>query len=156
MGTRPDGGGSPATATRLRGGFFVARGMEGGLNFLIVFLGAGLGGAARHGINMTVMRMGWLSFPIGTLFINVLGSFLMGVIAEYFALRSHLPMQGRLFLTTGILGGFTTFSAFSLDAALLIERGQNWLAASYVVASVVLSIGGLFLALAAVRWGLKV
>jgi CrcB protein len=130
--------------------------MEGGLNFLIVFLGAGLGGAARHGVNMIVMRMGWLAFPVGTLFVNVLGSFIMGVIAEYFALRSHLPMQARLFLTTGILGGFTTFSAFSLDAALLIERGQTWLAASYVVASVVLSIGGLFLALAAVRWGLKV
>ena len=65
--------------------------------------------------------------------INVLGSFAMGLIAEYFALRRGLPQHWRLFLTTGILGGFTTFSAFSLEAALLYERGQIGGAAIYVV-----------------------
>ncbi|WP_342163164.1 CrcB family protein [Methylobacterium sp. SD21] len=81
----------------------------------------------------------------------MLGSFLMGLIAEYFALRSGLPMQLRLFLTTGILGGFTTFSAFSLDAALLFEKGQAGAAFAYVTGSVVLALGALFLALMVVR-----
>lgn len=118
--------------------------------FLIVFLGAGLGGAARHGVNLAVLRLG-LTAPVGTLAVNVVGSFLMGVLAEYFALRAHLPQQWRLLLTTGVLGGFTTFSAFSLDAALLYERGKPALAAAYVCASVALSITALFGGLAIVR-----
>ena len=69
----------------------------------------------------------------------------------WFAFRGQAPQELRLFLTTGILGGFTTFSAFSLDVALLYERGQPWLGATYVTASVVLSIGGLFAAL----WGMR-
>jgi CrcB protein len=73
------------------------------------------------------------------------------LIAEYFALKAGLPQHLRLFLTTGILGGFTTFSAFSLEAALLYERGQVIGAAVYVVASVVLAIAGLFAGLAIVR-----
>ena len=91
------------------------------------------------------------TFPLHTLVINVLGSFLMGLIAEYFALKANLPPAWRLFLTTGVLGGFTTFSAFSLDAALLYERGQLTAAAVYVAASVVLSIVGLFAGLAVIR-----
>jgi CrcB protein len=75
----------------------------------------------------------------------------MGLIAEYFALKGSLPQHLRLFLTTGILGGFTTFSAFSLEAALLYERGQLAGAAIYVVASVVLAIAALFAGLAIVR-----
>jgi CrcB protein len=121
------------------------------VGFLIVFLGAGVGGALRHGVNLAVLRLGWSAFPVGTLAINVLGSFLMGLLAEYFALKGHLPQQARLFLTTGMLGGFTTFSTFSLDAALLYERGRTELAAAYVLGSVVLSIGALFAALALVR-----
>jgi CrcB protein len=121
------------------------------MNYLIVFFGAGLGGAVRHGVNILVPRLVGFGFPAHTLIINVLGSFLMGVIAEYFALRAHLPPLWRLFLTTGVLGGFTTFSAFSLDAALLYERGQLATAALYVVGSVVLSIAGLFAGLALVR-----
>lgn len=124
---------------------------EGSLSYLIVFLGAGVGGALRHGINMTVIRLGWTAFPVGTLAINILGSFLIGVIAEYFSLKSHLPQHSRLFLTTGILGGFTTFSAFSLDAALLYEHGKPVLACTYVLASVILSIGALCAALAITR-----
>ena len=75
----------------------------------------------------------------------------MGLIAEYFALKAGPPQRTRLFLTTGSLGGFTTFSAFSLDVALLHERGQIAGAAIYIIASVVLAVGALFLGLAIVR-----
>jgi fluoride exporter len=119
--------------------------------YLIVFLGGGLGAALRHGVNIAAARFAGTGFPYGTLFINVAGSLAMGLIAEYFALKSGLPQHWRLFLTTGILGGFTTFSAFSLEAALLYERGQIAGAAIYVVASVVLAIGALFAGLAIVR-----
>jgi fluoride exporter len=91
-------------------------------------------------------------FPLGILAINVIGSCAMGLVAGWFAYRGQAPQELRLVLTTGILGGFTTFSAFSFDAALLNERGQPWLAAAYVAASVVLSIGGLFAAL----WGMRI
>jgi CrcB protein len=121
------------------------------MGYLIVFLGGGIGAALRHGINLTAFRLVGTGFPYGTLLINVLGSLAMGLIAEYFALKGGLPQHWRLFLTTGILGGFTTFSAFSLEAALLYERGQLAGAAIYVVASVVLAIAALFAGLAIVR-----
>jgi len=121
------------------------------MGFLIVFLGGGIGAALRHGVNIAAARLLGTAFPYGTLAINVLGSLAMGLIAEYFALKVGLPQRWRLFLTTGVLGGFTTFSAFSLEAALLYERGQIAGAAIYVVASVVLSIGALFAGLAIVR-----
>lgn len=122
------------------------------MGYLIVFFGAGIGGALRHGVNLAAYRvLGGGSFPYGTLAINVLGSFAIGLIAEYFALRSGLPQHLRLFLTTGILGGFTTFSAFSLEVALLYERGQVAAGVAYAIGSVVLSVGALFLALALVR-----
>jgi CrcB protein len=110
------------------------------MNYLIVFLGAGIGGAGRHGVNVLSARLFGTGFPAGTLVINVLGCLVMGLIAGAFAFRGHLPQELRLFLTTGILGGFTTFSAFSLDAALLWERGEVGLAALYVGASVILSL----------------
>lgn len=89
--------------------------------YLVVFAGAGLGGALRHGVNVVVVRGLGLEFPFATLFINVIGSFAMGVVIGYFALMGQAtPQHMRLFLTTGILGGFTTFSAFSLDAAALL------------------------------------
>jgi fluoride exporter len=119
--------------------------------YLIVFLGAGLGGALRHGVNLASARLFWLDFPYGTLIINVVGSLAMGLIAEYLALKAGASQAWRLFLTTGILGGFTTFSAFSLDAALLWERGATGQAALYVAASVALSIAGLFLGLWLIR-----
>jgi CrcB protein len=121
------------------------------MGFLIVFLGGGLGAALRHGVNITAARLLGTGFPYGTLTINILGSLVMGLIAEFFALKSGLPQHWRLFLTTGILGGFTTFSAFSLEAALLYERGEVAGAAIYVVASVVLAIGALFAGMAIVR-----
>ncbi|WP_151953378.1 fluoride efflux transporter CrcB [Sphingomonas sp. EC-HK361] len=124
--------------------------------FLIVFLGAGIGGMARHGVNLFAVRVMSVDFPWGTLAVNVVGSFLMGLIAEYFAMRTHLPQQWRLFLTTGVLGGFTTFSAFSLDTALLVEKGRMMTALGYALGSVVLSVGALFAALALVRSSLRI
>ncbi len=91
------------------------------------------------------------AFPYGTLLINITGSFIMGLVAAYFAFKGGASQHWRLFLTTGILGGYTTFSAFSLDAALLYERGQIGMAALYVIASVAISIVGLFAGLALVR-----
>lgn len=116
--------------------------------YLMVFLGAGIGGMMRHAVNAAAARMFGYGFPSGTMIVNVAGSFLMGVLAGYFALRTGLPQSLRLFLATGVLGGFTTFSAFSLDAALLIERNSYGQAAGYVLGSLVLSIGGLFAGLA--------
>ncbi len=121
------------------------------MGYAIVFLGGGLGAALRHGMNLGVARWLGTAFPYGTLVINVTGSLIMGLVAGYFAFRGDASQSWRLFLTTGILGGYTTFSAFSLDAALLYQRGEISAAAIYVVASVALSIGGLFAGLALAR-----
>jgi len=121
--------------------------------YLIVFLGAGIGGALRHGVNVSAARLFGAGFPFGTLIVNILGSFLMGVLAGYFAFRPGIAQHMRLFLTTGILGGFTTFSAFSLDTALLVERHAYALAAGYAVGSVAASVGALFLGLSLFRGG---
>jgi CrcB protein len=122
-------------------------------SYILVFLGAGIGGALRHGVNVGCARMCGTAFPWGTLTVNVLGSFIMGVLAAWLAFKAgegwSQPL--RLFLTTGILGGFTTFSAFSLDAVLIWERGQVGLAVAYVAASVLLSIAGLVAGLGLVR-----
>ncbi len=121
------------------------------MSYLIVFLGGGLGTMMRHGVNVASLRLLGPSFPYGTFFINVSGSLIMGLIAGWFAFKGDAPQELRLFLTTGILGGYTTFSAFSLDAALLYERGEWGAAALYVGGSVALSIAGLFLGLWLVR-----
>jgi len=121
------------------------------MNFLIVFLGAGFGGAARQAVNVASMRLIGTGFPYGTLIVNIGGSLMMGLFAEYWALKSGLPQSARLFITTGFMGGFTTFSTFSLDTAYLWERGEGWMALGYAVLSVVLSVGALFTGLATVR-----
>jgi fluoride exporter len=121
------------------------------MGFLIVFLGGGIGAALRHGVNLASARMFGLAFPYATLIENVTGSLVMGLLAAYFVAKAGVPQHWRLFMTTGILGGYTTFSAFSLDTALLYERGELGLAAVYVLLSVALSIGGLFAGLALVR-----
>jgi CrcB protein len=119
--------------------------------YLLVFLGAGIGGALRHGVNVGSARLFGLGFPTGTLIVNVVGSFLMGLLAGYFLARPGVSQPARLFLTTGILGGFTTFSAFSLDTALLMERHAYAMAAAYVAGSVVASILALFIGLSLFR-----
>jgi CrcB protein len=119
--------------------------------YLIIFLGAGIGGALRHGVNAGSARLWGYGFPFGTLIVNVAGSFLMGLLAGYFAFRPGIGQHARLFLTTGILGGFTTFSAFSLDTVLMVERHAYGLAAGYAVGSVVASVSALFFGLAVFR-----
>jgi CrcB protein len=121
--------------------------------YFIIFLGAGIGGALRHGVNLAAARQFGFGFPFGTLIVNVVGSFLMGVLAGYFMLRPGLNQHLRLFLTTGVLGGFTTFSAFSLDTALLVERHAYGMAAGYAVGSVAASVSALFFGLAMFRGG---
>jgi fluoride exporter len=122
-------------------------------SYLLVFLGAGIGGALRHGVSVGCARVCGTAFPWGTLTVNILGSFIMGALAGWLAFKADEGWSQplRLFLTTGILGGFTTFSAFSLDAVLIWERGQNGLAATYVAASVLLSIAGLVAGLGLAR-----
>jgi fluoride exporter len=119
--------------------------------YLIIFLGGGVGAAIRHGINIAGLRAMGPDFPYATMFINITGSIIMGVVAAYFAFKGDASQHWRLFLTTGILGGYTTFSTFSLDAALLYERDQYLLAAVYVLGSVIVSIAALFAGLAVVR-----
>lgn len=120
-------------------------------SYLTVFVGAGIGGALRHGVNVAALKLLGAGFPYGTLIVNVAGSFIMGLLIGWFAHRADPGQSWRLFLTTGLLGGFTTFSTFSLDAALLYERGQLWAAASYAAASFGLAIGGVFAGLHLVR-----
>ncbi|MEO8145475.1 MAG: fluoride efflux transporter CrcB [Betaproteobacteria bacterium] len=118
---------------------------------LAVAAGGALGSVARFLVGIGATRLFGLAFPWGTLLVNIAGSFLIGVLVELFALKLDLPQEARGFLTVGICGGFTTFSTFSLDAYVLIERGDWWLAAGYVVGSVALSIGALIAALHLVR-----
>lgn len=119
--------------------------------YLLVFLGGGIGAAMRHGVNVAFARWFGTSFPFHTLFENVSGSLVVGLVAGYFAFQTDASQHLRLFLTTGILGGYTTFSAFSLDSVLLWERGQWGLASTYVLASVAASIIGLVAGLSLVR-----
>ena len=123
------------------------------LAYFLVFLGAGLGGCLRHTINLLAARAFGINFPWGTFIINISGSLVMGLIAGWLAFRAgeSWTQHVRLFLLTGILGGYTTFSAFSLDAALIYERGQLGMSALYVFGSVGLAIAGLFSGLAIVR-----
>lgn len=118
----------------------------------LVALGGGIGAGCRHLVNIAALRLFGPGFPVGTLAVNVVGGLLMGILVGYFALRYTGGGQGlRLFLATGILGGFTTFSAFALDAVILWQRGEVLAALAYVTASVVLSIGAVLAGLAMVK-----
>jgi len=110
-------------------------------NLLLVMLGGAIGAGARHLAGVAGLR--WLGpgFPWATLFVNLLGSLLMGLLAGWLVQKGG-GEQTRLFLAVGILGGFTTFSAFSLETFLMLQRGETASAAAYVAASV---IGGVFL-----------
>jgi CrcB protein len=120
--------------------------------YLLVFFGGGLGATLRHAINMACAKAFGTDFPYGTFVINITGSTVMGLIAGYLAFKGTASQHWRLFLMTGILGGYTTFSAFSLDTVLLYERGALGAAALYVLGSVILSIAGLFAGLALIRY----
>jgi CrcB protein len=121
------------------------------IGYVVVFVGAGTGGMLRHFMNMWVARIAGTSFPMHTLAINITGSMIMGIVTALFALKGGNTGHLRLFLATGILGGYTTFSAFSLDAVLLWERHDYLSAAYYVGGSVVLSLLGLMAGLWLVR-----
>jgi CrcB protein len=112
-------------------------------HYLIVFLGGGIGAALRHGVNRVSLAWFGPGFPVGTLLVNIVGSLAMGLLIGIFAAMEPVSNNMRLFIATGILGGFTTFSAFSLDALTLWERGELGLAALYVVASVLLSLAAI-------------
>ncbi len=120
-----------------------------------VALGGAVGASARYGMAALMLRLLGPAFPWGTLTVNVAGSLAMGLLIEALALRFSISPEVRAMLVTGFLGGFTTFSAFSLDTANLIERHAYGPAAAYVAASVVLSVGALFAGLMIGRavWG---
>lgn len=118
---------------------------------LIVAAGGAIGAAMRHLVGMAALRWAGPTFPWGTLAVNLAGSFLMGVLIELLARKAGVSAEVRLFAATGVLGGFTTFSAFSLDVVVLWERGALLAAAGYTLVSVVGAVAALFAGLAIVR-----
>jgi len=116
-----------------------------------VAVGGAIGSVARYLVGIASGKLLGFSFPWGTLTINVVGSFLIGVFVELFALRWNLPQVWRAFLTVGLCGGFTTFSTFSLDSYLLMVRGELWATGAYAIGSVVLSIAALIAGLQLIR-----
>ncbi|WP_374388443.1 fluoride efflux transporter CrcB [Sandaracinobacter sp.] len=114
------------------------------MSFLLVGLGGALGAMARFGVGRIV---GVTALPWATLSVNVLGGFAMGLLAGWLAVRGSGGEGWRLLLGVGVLGGFTTFSAFSLEMMLMLERGEMLTAIGYALASVVLSVGALALGL---------
>ncbi len=121
------------------------------LNFLLVAVGGAVGSMLRYATNLGATRLLGPGFPWGTLIVNVVGSFVIGVFVETIARRFDASEPVRLLLVTGFLGGFTTFSSFSLDAAALLERGAGLLAFAYVGASLLLSLGAVFAGLVLTR-----
>ncbi len=121
-------------------------------HLLLAAVGGALGAGARHLVNVAMLAWFGPGFPWATFTVNVIGSLIMGIVVE-----ALMPLSGasgaawRIFLATGILGGFTTFSAFSLDAWLLYERGQHVALVLYVALSVILSVAALVLGMALVR-----
>jgi len=119
--------------------------------FLLVGLGGAVGSMARYGVGRLV---GVTGFPVATLVVNVVGSLLMGVLVGWLARTTPAwSEEARLLLATGVLGGFTTFSTFSLDAITLIERGEVAQASAYIALSLLLSLGALVLGLWLMRGG---
>ena len=118
---------------------------------LAVALGGAIGSVGRYLAGIAIGQWLGTALPYGTLAVNVLGGFLMGVVAGLGAFAWQPPAELRAFLATGILGGFTTFSTFSLEAGLMIERGDFAAAAVYILGSVVFSVGALFAGLWLVR-----
>ena len=118
---------------------------------LAVAGGGALGAVARYLVYIAAGRLLGPDFPYGTLIVNIAGSLVMGALVEIMALVWSTSSEMRLFLIVGFLGAFTTFSTFSLDFALLYERGRFFLCAVYVAASVVGSVGALFLGMWAFR-----
>ena len=121
------------------------------MEIISVAVGGALGAVCRYLLGNFISRASGSALPWGTFAINIIGCFCMGLLMTLIVERGLLPAAWRLFLCVGLLGGFTTFSAFSLEAALLIERRQWLVAGGYVAASAVLSIAALFLGLMMAR-----
>lgn len=121
------------------------------LNFLIVGLGGAIGSMLRHGAGLLSLKLGVVGFPWATLAVNILGSLCIGIIIGLLAHVQNWSEEIRLFTVVGVLGGFTTFSAFSLESVLLFERGQYVYAGLYITGSVLLSITATFLGLFLIR-----
>lgn len=120
-------------------------------HLIIVASGGAVGACLRYLTGVYALRLMGASFPWGTLVVNVLGSFLMGLVAEYIVRKLGAGNEMRLLIMTGLLGGYTTFSAFSLDAVLMLERGAFSGAAAYIAANVIGSIAALMLGLMLAR-----
>jgi len=119
--------------------------------FLAVAAGGAFGAVCRYLVYVLAGQILGAGFPFGTLIVNIVGSFIMGVLVEGAALAWTMGPQLRLFLVVGTLGAFTTFSTFSLDVAVLYERGRLGLVAGYILISMICSIGALFAALYVMR-----
>jgi fluoride exporter len=120
-------------------------------HLILVAVGGAIGSSVRHLVNMASLKLLGPNFPWGTVAVNVVGSFVMGVFVELLARRYQGSNELRLFFATGILGGFTTFSAFSLDFAVLWGRGEMGQATAYAAGSVIVSLVALFVGLWLVR-----
>lgn len=126
--------------------------VSGGMSSLLyVALGGAIGACSRHLLGQALMRLSSGGFPYGTFTANIVGSFLMGLLAAWLAARSSADSAARLFLGVGLLGGFTTFSAFSLDAIMMLEKKAYGPFISYVGGSVALSLAALLLGLILAR-----
>ncbi|MCO5733868.1 fluoride efflux transporter CrcB [Rhizobium sp. SSA_523] len=110
------------------------------VNILLVAAGGAIGSVFRYLTGILMTRLLGLSFPWGTLTVNILGSFAIGFLSELIARKLNASMEMRLFIVVGVLGGFTTFSSFSLDTVALIERGAATAAFAYIATSVILSL----------------
>ena len=115
--------------------------MSPALGYVLVFVGGGLGAAARHAVNRTALTLIGPNYPAGTLIVNIAGSIVMGMLASWFAFRGETTTgPERLFLTTGILGGFTTFSTYTSDTRALLQDGHAGTAAAYLLGTLVLGL----------------
>ena len=119
--------------------------------WIAIAAGGAVGAVLRHGVNQLCLHLLGAGFPWGTMLVNITGALAMGLLVGAFAGFGEVAQTTRLFLTVGVLGGFTTFSAFSLDAVLMIQKGQITEACFYVLASVVLSLAALYAGLMLVR-----
>ncbi|MGZ2456362.1 fluoride efflux transporter CrcB [Rhizobium sp. IY2] len=118
---------------------------------LLVAVGGAIGSLLRYYVGQWALRLMGPGFPWGTLAVNIVGCFVIGVFAELIARKFNASVELRLLLITGFLGGFTTFSAFSLDAISLFERGEAVAGGVYIVASVGLSMAAVIAGLAVMR-----
>ncbi|MFN4185096.1 MAG: fluoride efflux transporter CrcB [Hyphomonas sp.] len=116
--------------------------------FILVALGGAIGASLRHGVGLVAMRYLPTGWPWGTNFVNIAGSLAMGLLIGWLALKAEgTSQETRLFLATGVLGGFTTFSAFSLEVANMLRSGETLKAGLYAGLSVLLCVSALFIGL---------